>query len=243
VFIAAPRHPEGGLYIWERCTCELAAWDTSELRILQHTQRLDTLTRTFDAAPIVPWLEVDRSTFESERLKRDKHGRHPHEAATHWLRSILAYGDRCSRSDPDCPTAALYLVGPTESGKTLQAMLLAAEAHRAGRSVELIEEMAFLTRYWGTKFAELEALIIEVAVTPWLLVIDALGRYQPARTSVANAWASIIERRAAVGGWTVFTSRVMPDALLDRGTIDEQTERVIGHMIGYHGLAFEPVEA
>lgn len=223
-WLAAPQHPKGGMYLWQRCACELTQWDAAKQR---HAAQ----------PPALPdWLTgLDR--LDLAQFQADDQGRTPHAIATEWLSRVVRY-----ESAPDHaarPMAALYLVGKGSSGKTLLAQSLAATAATNGATVGMIEERSFTERYWSTGHKNIPQLVDAVARDPWLLIVDAIGREAAPAKSQWRAWASVIEARTLTSNWTIFTSRVTPDELLLRGTIDESTERAIGRMTTHRTVPVE----
>lgn len=229
----------GTQYLWRPCPCREQAIDTAEARDLARRESLlQSYTRRDPAddldALAAQGLTLDR--FRHDLLVASPSGEHPLDAATVWLAAIGEQA-RAVHTDADAPPAMLYLTSPTRGcGKTHLAAALALAARAAGRRVALVEEKRLLAAYWGASLEEQERLIRHYGERAWLLVIDDLGRRPVRRQSeeetsgVADVWDALLNRRYALGGWTVITSNLTPTELLDAGTINLSTFSRIGQM-------------
>lgn len=229
----------GTRYLWRPCPCREGAIDASEARDLARRAELARAYALRDPADDLDALAAQGLTFERfqrELLEAGPSGEHPLDVATGWLEAIRGRG-RVAHGDERAPPAMLYLTSPTRGcGKTHLAAGLALAARAAGRRAALVEEKRLLAAYWGASLEAQERLLARYGERAWLLVIDDLGR-RPVRraseeetTGAADVWDALINRRYALGGWTVITSNLTPTELLDQGTITLSTFSRIGQM-------------
>jgi hypothetical protein len=230
----------GTRYLWRPCPCQERAITAVEARDLARRAALSLAYAEVDAAddldPLAAQgLVIER--FRRELLHAGQPGEHPLDLALGWLDGALAAGPRAVHADADSPPAMLYLTSPTRGcGKTHLAAGLALAARAAGRSAALVEEKRLLAAYWGASLEAQERLLTRYGERTWLLVIDDLGR-RPVRrqgdeetTGVADVFDALLNRRYALGSWTIITSNHTPTELLDQGTINSSTFSRIGQM-------------
>jgi predicted ATPase len=231
----------GARHLWRPCPCRDGAIAAAEARDLERRASLAQAYAGGDAADDLDALAAQGQTLA--RFRREPHpagpqpGEHPLDAAVGWLDAALAGGPRAVHADAASPPAMLYLTSPTRGcGKTHLAAGLALAARAAGQRAALVEEKRLLAAYWGASLDAQERLIARLAERTWLLVIDDLGR-RPVRrqadeetTGVADVFDALLNRRYALGGWTIITSNRSPIQLLDQGTINSSTFSRIGQM-------------
>lgn len=229
----------GRHFLWRPCSCREGAIDASEARDVLRRASLTQAYAQHDPADDLAALAAQGLTlehFRRELLVTGLSGEHPLDVVTAWLAAIVGL-EGARHADEGSPPAMLYLTSPTRGcGKTHLAAGLALAARAAGRRVALVEEKRLLAAYWGASLEEQERLLGRYGERTWLLVIDDLGR-RPVRrqgeeetTGVADVWDALLNRRYALGGWTVITSNLTPTELLDQGTINLSTFSRVGQM-------------
>lgn len=226
-------------YVWRPCPCREQAIEAAEARDLAWRAELARAYARRDPADDLEALAAQGLTltrFRRELLEAGPSGEHPLDVATSWLEALRGLG-RVVLADENAPPAMLYLTSPTRGcGKTHLAAGLALAARAVGRRTALVEEKRLLAAYWGASLEEQERLLTYYGERTWLLVIDDLGR-RPVRraseeetTAAADVWDALINRRYALGGWTIITSNLTPTELLDQGAITLSTFSRIGQM-------------
>ena len=229
----------GARYLWRPCLCREGAIEAAEAR--EMSRRAALAASYGERAPTddlealaAQGLTLDR--FRRELLEAGPLGEHPCDVAGAWLSAITGRV-RAVHADEDSPPALLYLSSPTRGcGKTHLAAGLALAARAVGRRTALVEEKRLLAASWGASLEEQERLLTRYAERAWLLVIDDLGRRPVRRASqdetsgAADVWDALLNRRYALGGWTVITSNLTPAELLDQGTVNLSTFSRIGQM-------------
>jgi hypothetical protein len=230
----------GTRHLWRPCRCQEGVIAAVEARDLSRRAGLAQAYAVTDAADDLDAMAAQGLTltrFQRELVPSGPSGEHPLDVAQGWLQGALAAGPRAVHTDAASPPAMLYLTSPTRGcGKTHLAAGLALAARAAERRAVLIEEKRLLAAYWGASLGDQERLLTRYGDRIWLLVIDDLGR-RPIRrqgdeetSSVADVWDALLNRRYALGGWTIITSNRTPAELLDQGTINESTFSRIGQM-------------
>ncbi|MEI7645976.1 MAG: ATP-binding protein [Chloroflexales bacterium] len=223
----------GTHYLWSPCSCREVTITASEARDVERESCLAHATVEGSAVDDLDALARQGMTlarFQRELLKSGPTKDHPFDIALGWIKAVQATGPLAIHTDKTNPPAMLYLNSPTRGcGKTHLAAGLALMARESGLRAALVEEKRLLAAYWGASLDAQERLLIRYAERMLFLVIDDLGR-RPVRryadeetTSVADVWDAILNRRYALGGWTVITSNHSPGELLDRGTINYST--------------------
>lgn len=229
----------GARYLWRPCLCREGAIAASEARDVARRASLAQAYAQRDPADDLDALMAQGLTlerFRRELLEAGPSGEHPLDVATGWLASIAGL-EGARHADESAPPAMLYLTSPTRGcGKTHLAAGLALAARAAARRAALVEEKRLLAAYWGASLEEQERLLMRYGERVWLLVIDDLGR-RPVRrqgeeetSGAADVWDVLLNRRYALGGWTVITSNLTPTELLDQGTINLSTFSRVGQM-------------
>lgn len=188
----------------------------------------------------VEHLSLDR--FDPRRLRAPDEASHPYHAASRWLAAIM---DRPVADYHNGLPAALYFYSPGKGrGKTHLAAGLAWEARKNHKLTAYVPEGIYIERSWACSFEEKEALASLPGERAWLTVIDDLGQRVPGRGSngIANAWYSVFDRRWLRRGWTIITSNLTLDELLDQGTINEATHSRLRQMTRSQMIKFDGVD-
>jgi hypothetical protein len=208
---------------WSDCACadeRDRRWAAMRERSAQRMADIDSALLGDAGHKRIEHLTLD--CFDPYLLDGDG-AEHPYTVATTWLDTIrdragvIRYGQG--------PPACLYFYSAGKGrGKTHLAAALFHQARLFGCRVAFVEELSYLSRYWNMPLcAERELMITLPGERAWLTVIDDLGRRPPGRdrSSTQNAWNDMISRRYNRRGWSIITSNLTLDELVEQGTIDD----------------------
>jgi hypothetical protein len=234
----------GTIWMWRNCACEEERMEAAQTRVrtleaAKRQQEADALLGD-TGMRLIEHLTLDR--FDPRRLVAPDERAHPYHIASRWL---AALGDRPTADYHSELPAALYFYSPGKGrGKTHLAAGLAWEARKAHKLTAYVGEGRYIDRAWACSFEEREILSALPGERAWLTVIDDLGQRVPGRgsQSIANAWYSVFDRRWLARGWTIITSNLTLEELVDQGTINDATYSRLRQMTKSMRIEFQGID-